>query len=483
MGMEAVVVIFDMEANDKIPTPDCALQICMQAFNETLEPLTDEKGGHRSFTSDVKIQTDLNVAACKVNNWTVGRNNGAPNKWDVVGQEVNDFLRGLQKAYPDQPIILIAHKGKGYDAMLLFVENRANKIVLPNGIWVVDSLEVTRSIFNGSSVVKSHKLVDLYQHIIGEALPNAHDAKGDVDGLHKILKELMTPRPDGKLTSLACIFNDKAAVSLYDLFLSYEKEETAYKSGDLSSLKKYVHLHDAMFFICEEEKVKHVLNKTKGCFGSSFTSNGEVVTFHAESRSSHEKGARSSRYASDQKNIGLIIARGLEMIKDQVHADGVTAPASEAESSSSSSGGSKFKNKPSNERKKDQKLFAAGRGREERTKKAEEDEVSALDVVSAEVKEVAESRIENSGKLAKQLSVLEKGGATIVAFDMGVRNPMSRANVCPRCPEAGTPFYKGEKQDDRSTLQYITDKSLTTVISSKSIINASGAPQKDARSS
>jgi DNA polymerase III epsilon subunit-like protein len=478
LGNDALLLVFDFETNGLNVTSDFAVQIACKAYDKNLEVLLNESNEPREFTSNVKIDTPLDIAACKVNNYDVDLNNGAQ-PWSVVGKHFAKFLRDLQVAYPNIPLILIGHDSKRFDARVLYEENKANNIVLPNGIHVVDSIEVAKAILSEESFIsekRSFTLGDLYQKLVGVVMPNAHDAMGDVVGLHKVLHKLKESRSEEtcKLTSLSCILNDKSAISLNDLFAKYDAATTASETTARWSLCKFLDLNDVMFYLFDEKKVKHLLSELRrGCFGRSFVTNGVSVSFLVESIASRQEGDRKVRSQQMGRIINPIRARAEEMLQEE--GGWTDRPEKRKGKNTKSSDGAK----------RSRQSFAAT-NRKEPVVADDGADTTADDGSSPAAEETELDRFfvkgmneikttDSEAETIRQLQSLPDD-ATIVSCDFGIHNTAVTARGCKRSSKAGSLKFEGVNQEDRSTLQYLTDKSLTNIISSSSITNASGAP-------
>lgn len=113
--------------------------------------------------------------------------------WEIVGGNFMRWLDLLRNDQQDNPLTLMAHNGKRFDARILVSENARHSIGMPRNLFHCDSIDVMKTIFPGK---KSYALGRIYEDVIGEPLADAHDAMADVSGVIKVLKR----GPPGELT-------------------------------------------------------------------------------------------------------------------------------------------------------------------------------------------------------------------------------------------------------------------------------------------
>ena len=105
--------------------------------------------------------------------------------WEIVGANFMRWLDLARNADQDNPLTLLAHNGKRFDARILVSENARHGIEMPRNLFHCDSMDVMKTIFPGKN---SYALGRIYEDVIGEPLANAHDAMADVNGVIQVLK-------------------------------------------------------------------------------------------------------------------------------------------------------------------------------------------------------------------------------------------------------------------------------------------------------
>lgn len=105
--------------------------------------------------------------------------------WDIVGGNFMRWLDLMRNADQDEPLTLLAHNGKRFDARILVSENARHGIEMSRNLYHCDSIDVMKAIFPGKN---SYALGRIYEDVIGEQLQDAHDAMADVRGVIEILK-------------------------------------------------------------------------------------------------------------------------------------------------------------------------------------------------------------------------------------------------------------------------------------------------------
>ena len=410
----------------------------------------------------------------------------------MVGREVADKIREAQSIYLNTRFCFCSHNGHSFDMRLLFEENRANDISLPANLYSVDSmLSIMAMVTNDSTEIKKggFKLEELHKVVLGKDLKDAHSAEGDVIGLRDLLRKLNTPllTETEKLTSTQCMFNDVAAVSLFKLFIGYEAKKTAHETVDATKLNKYFHFSDAMYHIVDREKVKHMLSKNKPRFASSFTTNGVVLTLGVETERKHENdrigcerletGKEALRirkcvlsllgHTPAEKEEAANLTKAQKMAAARINK---LAKESEVESSTTPDETNEDEDEPMEDG--DEDLAVAGEG------PGVQVEAPAPMEAKTEVK-IIKDLSQQWAELADEILSYHKRTNFVVA-DMGLKHTVAALRVCnDRSVQAGSLQYKGKEQLDRCTLPYETEGWRTTVISSRSIIEASGSPGRD----
>lgn len=105
--------------------------------------------------------------------------------WKEVGENFMSWLDLVRNAQQDNPLTLIAHNGKRYDARILVSENVRHGISMPRNLYHCDSIDVMKTLFPGKN---SYALGRIYEELLGEPLADAHDAMADVNGVIQILR-------------------------------------------------------------------------------------------------------------------------------------------------------------------------------------------------------------------------------------------------------------------------------------------------------
>tara|TARA_B100001094_G_scaffold42544_2_gene37300 strand:- start:3573 stop:4367 length:795 start_codon:yes stop_codon:yes gene_type:complete len=105
--------------------------------------------------------------------------------WETVGANFMAWLDLVRNANKDNPLTLMAHNGKRFDARILVSENARHGIEMPRNLYHCDSIDVMKTLFPGKN---SYALGRIYEDVIGEPLADAHDATADVNGVIQILK-------------------------------------------------------------------------------------------------------------------------------------------------------------------------------------------------------------------------------------------------------------------------------------------------------
>lgn len=105
--------------------------------------------------------------------------------WEVVGVNFMKWLDLVRNTNNEQPLTLMAHNGKRFDARILVSENARHNIEMPRNLFHCDSIDVMKTLFPGKS---SYSLGQIYKDVIGEPLADAHDAAADVNGVIQIMR-------------------------------------------------------------------------------------------------------------------------------------------------------------------------------------------------------------------------------------------------------------------------------------------------------
>lgn len=174
----AKYVVFDFETNGIGKTSKLRVcQIGAAAMDENFTIID-------RFTHFVNPLAKVEAGARKVH----GLDQDFVNKfdsWEIVGSNFMKWLDLLRNADQDQPLTLMAHNGKRFDARILVSENARHKIELPRNLFHCDTIDVMKTLFPGKN---SYALGRMYSEVIGVPLPDAHDAAADVAGVIEILK-------------------------------------------------------------------------------------------------------------------------------------------------------------------------------------------------------------------------------------------------------------------------------------------------------
>lgn len=84
-------------------------------------------------------------------------------------------------------LCLVAYNGERFDEPILRDAIRRYRLELPEGTTFHDPYPLVKKSLN----LKRSRLVDAYDHLVGEPMPNAHAAMGDVRALVKVHASLM----------------------------------------------------------------------------------------------------------------------------------------------------------------------------------------------------------------------------------------------------------------------------------------------------
>lgn len=87
-----------------------------------------------------------------------------------AGALIDSFLKQLPP-----PVCLVAHNGTKFDYPLLQTHLMEIGSKIPESVKCCDSFHI----FKRTLVLSSYKLSSIYQHLVGDEPPNAHNAEGD----------------------------------------------------------------------------------------------------------------------------------------------------------------------------------------------------------------------------------------------------------------------------------------------------------------
>lgn len=140
-----------------------------------------------SFKSDVQPSIAIDASAQKVHGITSERLADAE-PWGVVGHCFAAWLESLRPAGCGQPIVLLAHNGKRFDARVLVTECRRCGITLPENLNHIDTIDIFKRVFpKVPGEKRKYNMAALHTQIFNRPIPNAHDAIGDVVALNAML--------------------------------------------------------------------------------------------------------------------------------------------------------------------------------------------------------------------------------------------------------------------------------------------------------
>ena len=170
-------VVFDFETNGIGKTSKIRVcQIGATALSEEFEVIDH-------FAHFVNPIVKMGKEATKVNGFDTDFVQNF-DSWEIVGANFMRWLDLLRNANQDNPITLMAHNGKCFDARILVSENARFNIEMPRNLYHCDTIDVMKTLFPGKN---SYALGRIYENVIGEPMPDAHDAQADVNGVIQIL--------------------------------------------------------------------------------------------------------------------------------------------------------------------------------------------------------------------------------------------------------------------------------------------------------
>ena len=121
-------------------------------------------------------------------------------QWKTIGQQFNDWLESLRSSHPDQAIILSAHNGKRFDSRILVFEHYRHHLQLPSHLYHADTIPF----FKLSLKLDSYSLNNIYKHVFGHRVPNAHTALGDVKAMAKLFEWVVVTQDEGEIVHTWC---------------------------------------------------------------------------------------------------------------------------------------------------------------------------------------------------------------------------------------------------------------------------------------
>lgn len=171
-----VYVVFDLETNGLGKTSDIRVcQIGAQALNSELHTLS-------RFNEFVNPLAAIDPSATAVTGIDASFVNNC-DAWDDVGDRFNRWLESVRAE--GQPIVLLAHNGKRFDARILAFEHSRHRLAFPGQLHHADTIDVFKKLYPGMS---SYALGNLYKAACGKELADAHTADADVEGVCTLLR-------------------------------------------------------------------------------------------------------------------------------------------------------------------------------------------------------------------------------------------------------------------------------------------------------
>jgi hypothetical protein len=284
----------------------------------------------------------------------------------------------------------------------------------------------------------------LYEHLNEEKMSDAHRASGDVLGLASVMEKL-NDKSKYEFTSGKIALMDMVAKPISSVFSQFDGEREAIQSTALSQLCKHFDLHDVMWSVFKRDQIKGHLSKDKCMYGRTFKTNGDTIVFSVETIDSYNAKARKLRHASEAK----VVEKILETLGGKKG-----GAVEEVKSSSSSKRNGTEASRVGNEFQED----------------------TPVDTTTETiVKGMRDEEERKKNELVEKLRELPEG-STPVGADTGLHNTIAAARGNQM---KGDTFKEGGL--DRDTYRYVENPSLITVISSKSITDGSGTPQREER--